>query len=72
MVITKVDPDGNAADKQLKTGDIIVEVNQDPVATPGDVAAKIAAAVDAGKESVLLLVNRGGDRRFVVVSVTSG
>lgn len=72
VLITKVDPDGNAADKQLKTGDIIVEVNQDPVATPGDVAAKIAAAVDAGKESVLLLVNRGGDRRFVVVSVTSG
>jgi len=72
VLITKVDPDGNAAEKQLQEGDVIVEVNQDAVASPDDVAAKIAAAVDAGKESVLLLVNRSGERRFVVVSVKAG
>lgn len=72
VLITSVEPNGNAAEKQLKEGDIIVEVNQDPVASPDDIAAKIAAAVEAGKESVLLLVNSGGDRRFVVVSVKSG
>jgi serine protease Do len=72
VLITEVDPDGNAADKQLQAGDVIVEVNQDPVLSPGDVASRIAAAVEAGKESVLLLVNRGVERRFVVVSVKAG
>ena len=72
VVITKVDPDGNAAEKQLRPGDVIVEVNQDSVASAGDVAAKVASAVGSGKESVLLLVNRGGERRFVVVSVKAG
>lgn len=71
VLITSVEPNGNAAEKQLKEGDVIVEVNQDPVSTPGNIAAKIATAVEAGKESVLLLVNSRGDRRFVVVSVKS-
>lgn len=71
VLITSVAPNGNAAEKQLREGDVIVEVNQDPVSTPGNIAAKIATAVEAGKDSVLLLVNSRGDRRFVVVSVKS-
>ncbi len=71
VLITKVDPNGNAAEKKLQVGDVIVEVNQDAVSSAGDIAGKIAQAVQAGKDSVLLLVNRAGDRRFVVVSVKS-
>ena len=69
VLITEVNPNGSAAEKNLEAGDVIVEVNQDAVTTAGDVAVKIDEAVKAGKDSVLLLVNRSGDRRFVVVSV---
>ncbi len=69
VLITEVEPNGNAAEKQLQPGDVIVEVDQDPVSSPGDIAKQVATAVDEGKESVLLLINRAGDRRFVVVSV---
>lgn len=69
VLITEVNPNGSAAEKNLEAGDVIVEVNQDAVTTAGDVAVKISEAVKAGKDSVLLLVNRSGDRRFVVVSV---
>ena len=69
VAITEVEPDGNAAAKELQVGDVIVEVNQDSVATPGDVAEIVAGVVQAGRKSVLLLINRAGERRFVVVSV---
>jgi serine protease Do len=72
VVITELDPDGAAAEKRLEAGDVILEVNQDAVADPGDVASRIAEAVSAGRNSVLLLVNRQGDRRFVVVPVAKG
>ena len=69
VAITEVEPEGNAAAKELQVGDVIVEVNQDSVATPGDVAEIVAGVVQAGRKSVLLLINRAGERRFVVVSV---
>jgi serine protease Do len=72
VVITELKPDGNAAQKGLEPGDVILEINQDSVASPGDVASMIAKAVEAGRTSVLLLVNRSGDRRFIVVPVTAG
>jgi serine protease Do len=72
VVITELDPDGSAAQKGLQAGDVILEINQDPVATPGDVATMISDAVQAGRTSVLLLVNRNGDRRFIVVPVKQG
>ena len=70
VVLTGLDPDGNAAAKNLQEGDVIAEVDQDPVSTPGDVASRVMAAVQADRKSVLLLINRDGNRRFVVVPVT--
>ena len=70
VVVTEVKEDGNAAKKGLRPGDIIQEVNQEAVAAPGDVAQVVAEAIDAGRKSVLVLFNRGGERRFIVVPVT--
>ena len=72
VVVTKVDQGGPAADKGIEPGDIIVEVNQDPVKAPGDIAGKIAAAADLGRKSVLLLLDRKGDLRFVAVTLGKG
>ena len=61
VVVTAVDPASPAGEKNLKAGDVIVEVAGQPVKTPEDVAAPVEADAKAGKKVELLLVNRGGD-----------
>ena len=53
----------------MKPGDIIVEVAQEEVKSPGQVAAKIEEAKKAGRKSVLMLVDRQGDLRFVAIKL---
>ncbi len=72
VVITDVNADSGAAEKGLREGDIIVEVNQEKVATPDSVAAKIKAAAADGRRSVLLLIDREGDLRFVALRIDAG
>lgn len=66
-VVTEVDPASSAAEKGLRPGDVIIEVNQEEVASPGDVAQRVAEVEDKNGRSVLLLVQRADDRIFVAV-----
>lgn len=56
-----------AAEKGMVAGDVIVEINQKPVASPQEVVEIIEKAQKAGRKSVLLLLNRGSDVRFVAL-----
>jgi len=57
---------GSAADRKgLQAGDLILEVGKRTVVTPDDVLAAFADARDSGRQSVLLLVARDGNKRFV-------
>ena len=67
VVITDVKSDGTAAEKGLRPGDIIVEVDQEEVKTPGDVADRVKRAKDEGFRVVTLLVFRQGDFQWVAV-----
>jgi len=69
VVVTSVDPGSAAAERGLKPGDVIEEVNHEAVANPADVAKAIANAKKAGgKKPALLLVSNGeGLSRFVAV-----
>jgi serine protease Do len=70
VVVTNVASDSPAGEKRVQPGDLILEVNQEAVAAPADVAKKVEAAKQAGKRSVLLLVgNAQGDTRFVAVTL---
>ena len=69
LLVLKVDPNSSAADRGITPGDVITSVNQEAVAKPADLSAKIAEAKKAGKKSVLLLVERGGEIRFVPVNL---
>ncbi len=69
VLITGVAADSAAAEKGLRPGDVILEVSQEEVATPAQVAAKVQEAEQADRRSVLLLVNRSGELRFVAVRV---
>lgn len=67
VVITSVEDMSESAEKGLLPGDVIVEVNQQAVLEPNEAKTIIEKAQKAGRSSVLLLVNRGGDVRFVAL-----
>ena len=70
VVVTRVDPNSNAADKRIQPGELIVEVGQEAVSTPADVTKRIDALKKEGRKSVLLLVAAAnGDVRFVAVGL---
>ena len=70
VVITRVDPSSNAAEKRIQAGEVIVEINQKPIAKPADVQDAIKALKKDGKKSALLLVaNASGEVRFVPVTI---
>ena len=64
-----VDPASEAYAKGLREGDLITEAGQQKVAVIGDLETRITEARDAGRKSLLLLVRRDGDPRFVALSV---
>ena len=59
VVIASVDSDSDAASNGLKRGDLILSINQQPVATVAAAAQVIADAQKAGRDTVLLQVQRG-------------
>ena len=63
VVVTDVDPASQAASAGLKEGDVIQEVNRQPVANSDD----FSRAVKKSNGESLLLVNRGGDKLFLAV-----
>jgi len=69
VLVTKVDPDSNAAEQGLQPGDIVVSVRNKAVHTPQDIEKSVAAAHSAGVKSVLLLVSSEGTSHFVAVPI---
>ena len=70
VVISGIDPASPAADKRLQPGEVLVEINQEPVKQPADAAQKIEALKSDGKKSALLLVANGqGEVRFVALPI---
>ena len=70
VVITKVDPNSDAADKGLQPGDVVQKVGSSIVHTPADVQSGVAEAQKGGRKTVLLLVaSAQGGSRFVAVDI---
>jgi serine protease Do len=69
VIVTSVEPGSAAAERGLKPGDVIEEVNHQAVERPSAVAKAIEGAKkDGGKKPALLLVSNGeGVVRFVAV-----
>ena len=59
VVIAGISPSSDAATKGLQRGDIIVKIGQKPVSSPAEAAAAVEAERKAGKNTVLMLVQRG-------------
>ncbi|MHC8510093.1 MAG: DegQ family serine endoprotease [Rhodospirillales bacterium] len=69
VAVLEASEDGTAAEKGVRPGDLILEVSQKKVSTPAEVAALVTAAKDAGRRSVLLLVEGRGGSRFIAVRI---
>ncbi|HLZ64761.1 MAG TPA: Do family serine endopeptidase [Aliidongia sp.] len=72
VVVVEVAKGSPAADKDLHPGDVILEVAQEEVKSAQEVVHKIDDAKKAGRKSILLLVDHGGDLRFVALRVDQG
>jgi len=69
IVVLSVDADTNAAEKGMQEGDVITDAGQKAVRSVDDFQAQIDATAEAGRQSLLVLVRRDGQPRFVVLNV---
>jgi serine protease Do len=69
LAILAVDQASEAFAKGLREGEVITQVNQNDVTRLQDLEDRIAEAKAAGRKSVLIMVRRGGDPRFVALSI---
>jgi Do/DeqQ family serine protease len=68
VAITQVDPAGPAADAGIQQGDVIEQVNQQPVRSAADIRAALQRS---GSRPALLLVNHRGTAIFITVTPRS-
>lgn len=69
LVVLDVEPTSEAYEKGLRAGDLITEAGQQKVADIAAFEERIAATKDAGRKSLLLLVRRAGEPRFVALNL---
>ncbi len=70
LVVADVKEDSEAYEEGLRAGDLITEAGQEKVTTVGELETRIEEAKEAGRKSILLLVRRDGDPRFVALSLS--
>ncbi len=64
VVVAELDPEGPAADAGIQRGDVIAQVNRQPVRSGAELTAAIGRS---GTRPALLLINRGGTTVFLTV-----
>jgi S1-C subfamily serine protease len=69
VVVREVSPDGRAADAGIQAGDLIEEINRQPVNTVDELRAAVRKRAD---RPLLLLVNRQGSEIFMTVRPANG
>ncbi|MBK4215328.1 Do family serine endopeptidase [Paracoccus caeni] len=69
LVVQEVNPESDAAEKGLAPGDVITEAGQQPVTSIDDLKARIDEAREAGRKSLLVLIRREGEPRFLALPV---
>ncbi len=69
LVVQDVDPDGRAADAGIRAGDVIQEVNRQPVTSVDELRSAVRKNTD---KPALLLISRQGADVFVTVRPSNG
>ena len=69
LLVMAVDENTQAFEKGLRPGDVITEAGQQKVTSLSDLDDRIDEAKEAGRKSLLLLVRRAGEPRFVALGL---
>ena len=70
VIVTNVEQGSNADSKGVRVGDVIVEIAQQTVETPGDVVERLEELQEDGrKNALLMLASKTGELRFVTVRI---
>jgi serine protease Do len=69
LAVVEIDEMSEAFTKGLRVGDVITEAGQQKVMTVKDLQDREDEARSAGRKSLLLLIRRGGDPRFVAIAI---
>jgi serine protease Do len=72
VVITAVADDSPLAELGVQPGDVIEQINRQPVATPQQAEAKLRDAQSDKSKSILLLINRRGTSQYLALSMAKG
>jgi len=69
LVVLEVEPGSEAETKGVLAGDVITEAGQQSVSAIADFEARVEEAQEAGRRSILLLVRRDGEPRFLALGL---
>ena len=69
VVVAQVENGSPADDVGLTDGDVIISINQQPVHTPEEAAAKFKEVARSPKKTALLLLNRHGVTQYVGITI---
>lgn len=72
VVVTEVNPAGEAAEKGVQAGDLITSINGLDVKSVNDVGKAVAKAMEDERRAVLFQLKRGDRSRFVALPVAKG
>lgn len=70
LVITNVEQDSAASQKDVQPGEVIVQINQEAVSTPAEAAERLEELREDGRRNALLMLSAAsGELRFVTVRI---
>jgi serine protease Do len=69
VVVVDVVETSEAFEKGLQSGDVIVEAGQEKITSLAEFDAQVSVTIESGRKTMLLLVRRGDDPRFLALSV---
>jgi serine protease Do len=72
VVVLKVDKNSPAAEKGIRVGDLIDEVNQEEVLTPAHIERELKKVLKSGRKVVLVRVEGQGGGRFLGLRIGKG
>jgi serine protease Do len=70
VLVSEVDPNSTAAEKEIAAGNVITEIAQEAVTKPEDIVKKVDALKKEGRKNALLMVaSKTGELKFVTIRI---